>query len=248
MKLVEIIKGRDTSPATLARAFDYVLQLGKYPIVVNDARGFFTSRVFAGFISEGMACLQEGLPAALIENAALATGMPVGPLAVQDEVSLSLSLSVYRQTADDLAAEGKVVPDSPGFKVVQTMIEQNRAGKAAGAGFYDYPADGKKRLWPGLVGLFGGTATHVPYQDVQDRLLYIQSIETLRCLDEGVLESVRDANIGSIFGFGFPPWSGGAVQFVHHVGLDQFEARALALEQAYGERFALPQQWRNLLG
>jgi 3-hydroxyacyl-CoA dehydrogenase/enoyl-CoA hydratase/3-hydroxybutyryl-CoA epimerase len=254
MKLVEIIKGQHTAPATLARAYDYVLQLGKYPIVVNDSRGFFTSRVFAGFVNEGMACLQEGLPAALIENAALAVGMPVGPLAVQDEVSLSLSMSVYRQTAQDLAAEGKPYSTPPGFSVVETMLEHKRAGKAAGAGFYDYPPEGKKRLWPGLVDLFGtnmanaaGAAT-VPYQDVQDRLLYIQSIETLRCLQEGVLESTRDANIGSIFGFGFPAWSGGAVQFVHHVGFDAFEQRAKALQQAYGARFALPQQWRSLLG
>ena len=246
MKLVEIIKGKDTSPATLARAYDYVQQLGKFPIVVNDSRGFFTSRVFATFVNEGMALLLEGLPAALIENAAIASGMPVGPLAVQDEVSLSLSMAVYQQTAADLAQEGKAYEAHPAIKVVETMLGLQRAGKAAGAGFYDYPPapddggkPGKKSLWPGLAELFGKAGAAIPLQDVRDRLLMIQSLETLRCLQEGVLESSRDANIGSIFGFGFPAWTGGALQYIRHVGVEAFAARANQLAERYGARFAM---------
>ncbi len=244
MKLVEIIKGKQTSPQSLARAYDYVLQLGKYPIVVNDSRGFFTSRVFGCFVNEGMALLQEGVPAAVIENAALAVSMPVGPLAVQDEVSLSLAWAVHQQTAHDLAAAGVPYQTHSAVGVLDTLLNQcQRAGKAAGAGFYDYPAGAKKQLWPGLLELFGKadeTRVEVPFQDVCDRLLYIQAIETLRCLNEGVLESARDANIGSIFGFGFPPWTGGARQFIEHVGHAAFTERAQALQSRYGTRFSIP--------
>ena len=248
MMLVEIIKGRHTSATTLAHAYDYVQQLGKYPIVVNDSRGFFTSRVFGCFVNEGMALLQEGVPAALIENASLAVGMPVGPLAVQDEVSLSLSWAVHQQTAADLALEGKTYTPPPSMAVVERMLHHcQRPGKAAGAGFYDYPADAKKHLWHGLAELFGNPLANVPYRDVQDRLLMIQSIETLRCLQEGVLESCMDANIGSIFGFGFPAWSGGAVQYIHHLGTETFASRAQELATGYGPRFALPNHWQKLI-
>ncbi|MFZ6639869.1 3-hydroxyacyl-CoA dehydrogenase NAD-binding domain-containing protein [Undibacterium sp. TC4M20W] len=242
MQLVEIIKGKQTSEATLARAYDYVLQIGKTPIVVNDSRGFFTSRVFASFVNEGLSMLAEGLPAALIENAALSVGMPVGPLAVQDEVSLSLSRHVTAQTRADLEAEGQSWQAPASAAIINTMIDQHqRAGKAAGAGFYEYPVDGgKKYLWPELNNLFGKAGHSLPYVDLQDRFLYMQAIEALRCLDEGVLESARDANIGSIFGIGFPAWTGGAVQFVNHVGTARFAERAAELQASYGERFALP--------
>ncbi|MFZ6730887.1 3-hydroxyacyl-CoA dehydrogenase NAD-binding domain-containing protein [Undibacterium sp. Ji42W] len=246
MQLVEIIKGKQTSEATLARAYDYVLQIGKTPIVVNDSRGFFTSRVFASFVNEGLSMLGEGLPAALIENAALSVGMPVGPLAVQDEVSLSLSRHVTAQTRADLEAEGKSWQASASAAIINTMLDQHqRAGKAAGAGFYEYPSDGsKKYLWPELTNLFGKAGHSLPYADLQDRFLYIQAIETLRCLDEGVLESTRDANIGSIFGIGFPAWTGGAVQFVNHVGTARFAERAAELQASYGERFTLPTSYQ----
>lgn len=234
MQLVEIIKGKKTTPQTLARAYDYVQQLGKTPIVVNDSRGFFTSRVFGTFVNEGIAMLGEGVPAALIENAALAVGMPVGPLAVVDEVSLGLLVNIAKQAK----ADGAEHAAHPATEIVERMVNEfKRAGKAAGAGFYDYPADGKKALWPGLAELFGKAGADVPYEDVKDRLLYVQSIETLRCLEEGVLESTRDANIGSIFGIGFPAWTGGAAQFVRHVGADKFVARAEQLRGRYGERF-----------
>ncbi|MFZ6870673.1 3-hydroxyacyl-CoA dehydrogenase NAD-binding domain-containing protein [Undibacterium sp. Di27W] len=248
MQLVEIIKGKQTSEATLARAYDYVLQIGKTPIVVNDARGFFTSRVFASFVNEGLSMLAEGLPAALIENAALSVGMPVGPLAVQDEVSLSLSRHVAAQTKADLEAEGKSWQAPASAAIINVMLDQHqRAGKATGAGFYEYPTDGsKKYLWPELGTLFGKDSVSLPYVDLQDRFLYMQAIETLRCLDEGVLESTRDANIGSIFGIGFPAWTGGAVQFVHHVGAQRFAERAAELQALYGERFALPANYQVL--
>lgn len=249
MQLVEIIKGKQTSEATLARAYDYVLQIGKTPIVVNDSRGFFTSRVFASFVNEGLSMLAEGLPAALIENAALSVGMPVGPLAVQDEVSLSLSRHVTAQTRADLEAEGKSWQAPASAAIINTMLDQHeRAGKAAGAGFYEYPTDGsKKYLWPELANLFGKAAHSLPYVDLQDRFLYMQAIETLRCLDEGVLESTRDANIGSIFGIGFPAWTGGAVQYVHYVGSQAFARRAAELRTLYGERFALPENYLKLI-
>ncbi|MFZ6742233.1 3-hydroxyacyl-CoA dehydrogenase NAD-binding domain-containing protein [Undibacterium sp. JH2W] len=248
MQLVEIIKGKQTSEATLARAYDYVLQIGKTPIVVNDARGFFTSRVFASFVNEGLSMLAEGLPAALIENSALSVGMPVGPLAVQDEVSLSLSRHVAAQTKADLEAEGKSWQVPASATIINTMLDEHqRAGKAAGAGFYEYPTDGgKKYLWPELSTLVGKADVSLPYVDLQDRFLYMQAIETLRCLDEGVLESTRDANIGSIFGIGFPAWTGGAVQFVHHVGVQRFAERAAELQALYGERFALPANYQVL--
>ena len=251
MQLVEIIKGKETSPLTLARAYDYVLQIGKTPIVVNDSRGFFTSRVFASFVNEGLSMLAEGVPAALIENAAMSVGMPVGPLAVQDEVSLSLSRHVTEQTRVDMQAEGKTWHAPASAAIINVMLDQHqRAGKAAGAGFYEYPKDtaingGKKYLWPELGKLFGQPGHSLPYADLQDRFLYIQSLETLRCLEEGVLESSRDANIGSIFGIGFPAWTGGAVQFVHHTGHQQFAARAAQLQARYGERFALPGNYQH---
>lgn len=251
MQLVEIIKGRQTDAATLARAYDYVLQIGKTPIVVNDARGFFTSRVFSSFVNEGLSMLVEGLPAALIENAALSVGMPVGPLAVQDEVSLSLSRHVTEQTRADMLAEGLIWQEPASAAVINSMLDQHqRPGKAAGAGFYEYPKDtsingGKKYLWPELEKLFGKAGFTLPYADLQDRFLYIQSIETMRCMQEGTLESSRDANIGSIFGIGFPAWTGGTVQFVNHVGIEEFSRRAAELQASYGERFALPERYQE---
>jgi 3-hydroxyacyl-CoA dehydrogenase / enoyl-CoA hydratase / 3-hydroxybutyryl-CoA epimerase len=242
MQLVEIIKGKNTSAETLARAFDYVLQIGKTPIVVNDSRGFFTSRVFGTFIQEGMRMLAEGVHPAKVEMAALKAGMPVGPLAIQDEVSLTLTEHITEQTRKDLAAEGKTLPDSPVDALVKSMIhDHNRKGKAAGAGFYEYPTDGsKKHLWSGLK------AWHKPElavdeQELIERILFVQALDTVRCMQEGVLESVQDANIGSIFGIGFAPWTGGAIQYLNQYGLDKAVARAGELEAKYGERFAAPQ-------
>lgn len=241
MPLVEIIRGERTDDVTLARAFDFVMQINKTPIVVNDSRGFFTSRVFSTFTSEGIAMLGEGVSPALIENVARQAGMPVGPLAVSDEVSMSLMSHIREQTRRDLAAEGKPVPEHPAFAVIARMVEEfKRPGKAAGKGFYDYPPGARKQLWPELAGYFAGTEAPLAIEDVRDRLLYVQAIETVRCLEENVLLSVADANIGSIFGIGFAAWTGGALQFINQTGLPAFVARARYLAEQYGERFAPP--------
>jgi 3-hydroxyacyl-CoA dehydrogenase / enoyl-CoA hydratase / 3-hydroxybutyryl-CoA epimerase len=247
MELVEIIKGGKTSPETLARAYDYVLQIGKTPIVVNDSRGFFTSRTFGTFVQEGTAMLSEGIPASVIENAARQAGMPVGPLEVIDQTSMSLSLHVMEQTIADLKAEGKPLPpEHPGQKVIVKMVKElNRPGRAAGGGFYDYPKEGKKTLWPELARIFGKPGVTWDLQEMKDRILYRQAIETARCLEEGVLMSAHDANIGSIYGIGFPAWTGGAAQFIDSVGVKKFVARADELAATYGERFAPPKLLRD---
>ena len=240
MQLVEIIKGKETSAETLAKAFDYVQQIGKTPIVVNDSRGFFTSRVFGTFVQEGLRLLAEGVHPAKIEMAALKAGMPVGPLAIQDEVSLTLSEHVASETRKALQAEGKDLPRSGADDVIHRMIHEfDRKGKAAGAGFYDYPEGGKKHLWEGLS--HWKQNIDISEQEMIDRFLFVQSLDTLRCLEEGVLESVIDGNIGSIFGIGFAPWTGGALQFLNQYGLNKALQRANSLEVKYGERFKAPQ-------
>ena len=241
MQLVEIIKGKNTSAETLAKAYDYVQQIGKIPIVVNDSRGFFTSRVFGTFVQEGLRLLHEGVHPARIEMAALKAGMPVGPLAIQDEVALTLSEHVANETRKALQAEGKDLLRSGADDVIQTMIHTfDRKGKAAGAGFYDYPEGGKKHLWEGLS--HWKKDVDISEQEMIDRFLFVQSLDTLRCYEENVLESVIDANIGSIFGIGFAPWTGGAIQFLNQYGLDQAVQRASQLEAKYGERFKAPQR------
>ncbi|HJW11881.1 MAG TPA: 3-hydroxyacyl-CoA dehydrogenase family protein, partial [Albitalea sp.] len=218
----------------------YVQAIGKVPIVVNDSRGFFTSRVFGTFVMEGAAMLSEGIPAPVIENAGLQAGMPVGPLAVLDETALSLSVHVIEQTRADFAAEGKRYDATPGERLVELMVkEHKRAGRAAGGGFYDYPAGAKKQLWPQLKPLFERPQVAWDIAELRDRLLYRQAIETARCLHEGVLSSVPDANIGSIFGIGFPAWTGGALQFIYGIGIDAFAERAAQLAAAHGAGFAL---------
>jgi 3-hydroxyacyl-CoA dehydrogenase/enoyl-CoA hydratase/3-hydroxybutyryl-CoA epimerase len=246
MRLVEIIKGAKTAPETVARAYDYVLAIGKTPIVVNDSRGFFTSRTFSTFVMEGCAMLEEGIPAAVIENAGRLAGMPVGPLAVVDETSLALSLHVMEQTKADLEAEGKRWTPAPGQDVIVRMVRDfKRPGRAGGGGFYEYPKDGRKFLWPGLRAHFGKPGASYDFEELKERLLYRQALETARCLEERVLETVHDANIGSIFGIGFPAWAGGALQYINHVGPAKFAARAVELAKKYGERFAPPRNVRE---
>jgi 3-hydroxyacyl-CoA dehydrogenase/enoyl-CoA hydratase/3-hydroxybutyryl-CoA epimerase len=240
MPLVEIIVGQETSDETLARAFDYVLQIGKTPIVVNDARGFYTSRVFATYVMEGIAMLKEGVHPRSIEAAGLQAGMPMPPLALQDEVSLSLGLHVAEQTRKDLAAEGKPYVEHPGMGVVRQLCEIGRIGKKAGKGFYDYVQDepgGGKHLWPELTKLYPVAAAQPPQQELIDRLMFAQANEAARCYEEGVLRSVADANVGSIFGWGFAPFHGGALQFINAMGATAFVARARELAALYGPRF-----------
>jgi 3-hydroxyacyl-CoA dehydrogenase/enoyl-CoA hydratase/3-hydroxybutyryl-CoA epimerase len=239
MKLVEIIRGRDTDDETVARAFDYVQSLGKIPIVVNDARGFYTSRTFGTFVMEGAAMLGEGIPAPVIENASMQAGMPVGPLAVLDETALSLSVHVLDQTRADFQAEGKTYAATPGELLVERMVKElKRPGRAAGGGFYDYPAGQKKVLWSQLKPLFEKSVAW-DLQEIKDRLLYRQAVETARCLQENVLTTVHDGNIGSIFGIGFPAWTGGALQFIYGQGIEAFAARCAVLAQRHGAGFAL---------
>lgn len=250
MKLVEIIRGKATDDETVARAFDYVQALGKIPIVVNDSRGFFTSRVFGTFVMEGAAMVGEGIPAAVVEQAGIQAGMPVGPLAVLDETALSLSVHVLDQTRADLRAEGQTYIASPGELLVERMVKEfDRNGRAAGAGFYDYPQEkgARKLLWPQLKELFEKPDAQWDMQDLKDRLLYRQSIETARCLAEGVLTTVHDANIGSIFGIGFPAWTGGALQFIYGTGIDTFLHRAEVLASRYGPGFVVAPQVKDAI-
>lgn len=241
MKLVEIIVGEKTTDETLAKAFDYVLRIKKVPIVVNDNRGFYTSRVFGTYVNEGLALLAEGQHPRAVESAGLKAGMPVGPLAVSDEVNLGLMHHIREQTRKDLEAEGKSVPEHPANAIVDAMLEVGRKGKAQGAGFYEYPEDGKKFLWPELKSKFGYDASKtIDQQEMIDRILFIQSLETVRCMDEGVFESVADANIGSIFGWGFAPYTGGTLQFINSYGLKEFVNRCNELTERYGDRFKAP--------
>ncbi|HET7524479.1 MAG TPA: 3-hydroxyacyl-CoA dehydrogenase NAD-binding domain-containing protein [Burkholderiaceae bacterium] len=240
MQLVEIIVGKETSDDTLAKGFDYVLQIGKTPIVVNDSRGFYTSRVFGTYVSEGIAMLKEGVHPRSIEQAGLQAGMPMPPLALQDEVSLSLSMHVRDQTKKDLAAEGKTYNDHPAESVTRQLVEIGRIGKKAGKGFYDWGIgpDGKgKQLWPELTKMYPPKPDQPNQQELIDRLLFAQANEAARCYEENVVRSVADANIGSIFGWGFAPFQGGALQFINAYGPKRFVERGRELAKKYGARF-----------
>ena len=236
MPLVEIIVGAKTSPETLARGFDYVMQIGKTPIVVNDRRGFYTSRVFATYVMEGIAMLKEGVHPRSIEVAGLQAGMPMPPLALQDEVSLSLGLHVVEQTKKDFAAEGKTYVEHPGVSVIRQLCEVGRIGKKAGKGFYNWSDEGKS-LWPELAKLYPVAATQPEQRELIDRLMFAQANEAARCVEEGVLRSTADGNIGSIFGWGFAPFQGGALQYINAMGAKAFAARAHELASRYGARF-----------
>lgn len=238
MPLVEIIVGEKTDDATLATGFDYVGQIGKTPIVVNDSRGFYTSRVFGTYVSEGIAMLAEGVHPRSIEVAGMKSGMPMPPLALQDEVSLSLSLHVMEQTKKAMEAEGKTFTPHPAMSVVEKMVKEfGREGKKVSKGFYDYPENGEKHLWSELTELYPTTDEQPSQQDLVDRLLYVQANETAKCYEENVVRTVADANIGSIFGWGFAPNQGGTLQFINSVGVDKFVARSRELAQKYGARF-----------
>jgi len=238
MPLVEIIVGEKTSKATLAKGFDYVQQIRKTPIVVNDSRGFYTSRVFATYIMEGASLLLEGQHPRAIEMAGLQAGMPVGPLALQDEVSLSLSLHILEQTRKDFAAEGKPYPEHPASAVIEKMVKAlDRPGKKAGKGFYDYPAGAEKHLWSGLSEQFPLAPAQLDQQELIERMMFAQANEAAKCYEEKVVLSVADTNIGSIFGWGFAPFQGGALQYINAYGVSRFVERAQVLAAKYGERF-----------
>ena len=250
MPLVEIIVGERTAPATVARAIDVVQQIGKTPIVVNDSRGFYTSRVYGTLLTEAAALLAEGVDPQTIERAATMAGFPAPPLAMLDEVSLTLTQHIRKATEEAAARDGIELPEHPGQELIDRMVDElGRPGKTKGAGFYDYPADGRKRLWPGLREHFTRPDASVPLRDIQERYLFRMALETVRCFDEGVIESAAAANIGSIMGIGFPPLHGGTVQYMQGyegpegsglTGLAGFVARARELAAAYGDRFAPP--------
>ncbi|MCB1614462.1 MAG: 3-hydroxyacyl-CoA dehydrogenase, partial [Pseudomonadales bacterium] len=242
MPLVEIICGKKTSQEALAKAFDLAIALGKKPIVVNDAPGFFTTRVIGATISEGAMMVVEGVNPAVIENAAAFNGSPVGPLSAIDEISQETAYKNGLQLRADQEAKGEAPVDNATFDLVRRMVEEfGRKGKAYGAGYYEYPEGGKKFLWPGLKEHFAPKGyKDIPYQDVKDRLVFSQVIEAVRAMEEGVIESVADGNIGSIMGIGFPPQTGGVYQCINAYGLKAFVKRSKELAKRYGERFNPP--------
>ncbi|WP_368834423.1 3-hydroxyacyl-CoA dehydrogenase NAD-binding domain-containing protein [Mycobacterium intracellulare] len=246
MPLVEIIKGEKTSDEALARVFDYTLAIGKTPIVVNDSRGFFTSRVIGTFVNEAMAMLGEGISAASIERAGSLAGYPAPPLQLLDELNLKLLHKVSVANALGAQAEGREYQPHPGETVVEKMIEIGRPSRLKGAGFYQYEDGKRTRLWPGLQETFKSGSNSIPLQDMIDRMLFAEALETQKCLDEGVLTSTADANIGSIMGIGYPPYTGGSAQFIvgyqgaGGTGKDAFVARARELAAKYGDRFLPP--------
>lgn len=240
MPLIEIIMGEQTSDEALARAFDYARQIGKTPIVVNDSLGFFTSRTFGTYLDEGVRLLSEGVHPVLIDNLGKALGMPVGPLAVYDEVSLELSRKA-NETWKAMGVEDKWGDGSVARAVISTMIDEyGRGGRYHGGGFYEYAEDGSKRIWPTLIERFHKPEVELAAQDIKDRLLFRQVIESLKCLESGVLRSEEDGNIGSIMGIGAPVWTGGFLQFVSTYGYPRFVQRCTELQQRYGDRFAPP--------
>ncbi|GHB09465.1 3-hydroxyacyl-CoA dehydrogenase NAD-binding domain-containing protein [Streptomyces chryseus] len=244
MPLVEIIKGERTGDEALARAFDLVRQIKKTPIVVNDSRGFFTSRVIGQFINEGVAMVGEGIEPASIEQAAAQAGYPAKVLSLMDELTLTLPRKIRNETKRAVEEAGGTWPGHPSDAVIDRMVDEfGRTGRSGGAGFYEYGEDGKRtRLWPGLREHFAKPGAEIPFADMKERMLFSEALDTVRCFEEGVLTSVADANIGSIMGIGFPAWTGGAIQYIngYEGGLPGFLARARELAATYGERFTPP--------
>ncbi|AWL35805.1 3-hydroxyacyl-CoA dehydrogenase NAD-binding domain-containing protein [Streptomyces albidoflavus] len=244
MSLVEIIKGERTGDVALARAFDLVRQIKKTPIVVNDSRGFFTSRVIGHFINEGVAMVGEGLDPVSVEQAAAQAGYPAKVLSLVDELTLTLPRKIRNETKKAIEESGGTWPDHPADAVVDRMVDEfGRTGRSGGAGFYEYAEDGSRAgLWPGLREHFTRPGTTIPFRDMQERMLFSEALDTVRLVEEGVLTSVADANIGSILGIGFPAWTGGILQYIngYEGGLPGFVARAEELAATYGERFTPP--------
>ncbi|MBI2715017.1 MAG: enoyl-CoA hydratase/isomerase family protein [Rhizobiales bacterium] len=238
MMLVEIILGKNTGDRALAAALDYVRAIRKTPIVVNDSRGFYTSRVVGTYIREGHLMLCEGVPAAMIENVGRMAGMPVGPLSLNDEVAVDLAWKILKATEADL---GAAAIDPRQKTLLEEMVEKRgRFGRKNGKGFYDYPASGPKKLWPGLADLQPKKLDPdtIDVQELKNRLLAMQALETARCFEEKVLTDVREADVGSILGFGFAPFSGGTLSYIDMMGSKKFVALCRALEAKYGARFA----------
>ncbi len=248
MMLVEIIMGQQTSDYALAVAIDYTRKIRKTPIVVNDSRGFYTSRCFSTYTTEGMELLSDGVDPILIENAGKAAGMPVGPLAVHDEVALDLSLKIMTASVN----AGITPANEPTYLMVKQFNELGRIGKKAKAGFYDYTTDAtgksQKTLWPGLADLYPVAENQPTVEEVKTRLLYRQAIEAVRCFEEGVVRTKLDGDLGSILAWGFPAYTGGALSFVEFVGAGTFVATLDRLADAHGERFRPTEKLRQRAG
>ena len=247
MGLVEIIMGEQTSQEALAKSIDYVLKIKKTPIVVNDSRGFYTSRCFGTFVQEGLEMMAEGIAPAIIDNVGRATGMPRGPLEMNDDVALDLSYKIGEQTKKDLGDKYEERPFAPVLE--KMVVEMGRLGRKNGKGFYDYPESGAKRIWPGLAELMPVTtkdADAALIEEIRTRLLYRQAVEAARCFEEGVIVDPREADVGAILGWGFAPWTGGPISLIDGLGVAKFVEACDALAQKYGARFAPPQLLRDM--
>ena len=243
MPLVEIILGKRTGPAAIAKALDFVSQIRKTPIIVNDASGFYTSRCFATYVREGVEMVAEGINPALIENAGRQLGMPVGPLAVGDEVSIELGHKIVLAARKEL---GDAYVAQPSDAVMARMVELGRLGRKSAKGWYDYPEGDKKHLWPGLSEMFPRAAVQPDIEEVKERLLYRQLVECARCFEEGVVETPEDGDIGAIFGWGFAPWTGGPFSHMDTVGIGHVVAVLERLAAAHGDRFAPTVQLQDM--
>jgi 3-hydroxyacyl-CoA dehydrogenase/enoyl-CoA hydratase/3-hydroxybutyryl-CoA epimerase len=246
MMLVEIILGEKTGAAAIAKSLDYVMKIKKTPIVVNDGRGFYTSRCFGTYVAEGMAMLEEGYAPALIDNIGRMTGMPRGPLEMHDDVALDLSVKIAKQTAQDL---GDAYTPLPGSEIVRKMVEElGRYGRKNGKGFYDYDVK-PKVIWPGLAELAPvkiDDSTPEMVADQKRRLLFRQAVEVARCWQEGVIDDPREADVGAILAWGFAPWTGGPITYIDQYGLKAFVDQADKYAAQYGDRFSPPQLLRDM--
>ncbi len=246
MMLVEIIMGEKTGDKALANALDFVRLIKKTPIVVNDTRGFFANRCVGRYVAEGHLMLMEGVPPAMIENVARMAGMPVGPLSLNDEVAIDLSWKIVQATKKDL---GEQAVDPAQEKLIKTMVvDHERFGRKNGKGFYDYPAGGKKKLWPGLSALAGKALDPdtIDVNELKQRFLVVQAVEAARTMAEGVVTDPREADVGSILGFGFAPFTGGAISYIDFMGVKKFVEVCDALTAKYGDRFVPPAQLREM--
>jgi 3-hydroxyacyl-CoA dehydrogenase/enoyl-CoA hydratase/3-hydroxybutyryl-CoA epimerase len=237
MMLVEVIKGKKTGDEALAVALDYVRAIKKTPIVVNDSRGFYTSRVVGTYIREGHLMLTEGVPAAMVENVGRMAGMPVGPLSLNDEVAVDLAWKILQATKSDLGPD--VIDARQEALLEEMVVKRGRLGRKNGKGFYDYPEGGPKRLWPGLVEIAGEPrpAETFNVEELKQRFLAMQALETARCVEEGVITDVRDADVGGILGFGYAPFTGGPLSYIDGMGVKNFVALCERLAGRYGDRF-----------
>lgn len=244
MPLVEIIPGAKSGDRALATALDYVAMIKKTPIVVKDTRGFYTNRVVPPYLNEAMLMVKEGIKPALIENGAKLLGMPVGPLALTDETSLSLGWMLVQSTKKELGADYKPTGVED---LLETMVEKlGRKGRKSGGGFYDYPEGGKKRLWPGITEYFPEAKEQPTVEEVKERLLYAQLVPAAQCYAEDIVPDPQSADLGAIFGWGFAPWTGGPMSYIDTIGVENFVRTAESLAQKYGPRFNPPQKFRDM--